>query len=176
MLPVTVTAAEPVAEPPEPVQVIEYDVLALGCFVTVPLVVVPTPVHEVALVEDQVMVVLPPAATVVGLAAMFTVGAGPEGAVTVTILLSVAVPPAPVQVIEYVVVTVGDSTTLPVVVVPIPVHAVASVEDHAIVLLPPVTTVSGVAVSVTVGGVEVEVTVMILLSVAVPPAPVQEIE
>ena len=56
----------------------------------------PDAVHEVALVEFQVNVLLPPLATLVGDADRLTVGAG-VGFVTVTEAVACAVPPAPVQ-------------------------------------------------------------------------------
>jgi hypothetical protein len=55
----------------------------------------PDAVQEVALVDDQVRVELPPLATVLGLALSVTVGAG---VVTVTVADWAAVPPAPVHV------------------------------------------------------------------------------
>ena len=55
----------------------------------------PEAVQEVALVEDQVSVVLAPVCTVLGLAARFTVGIA---LVTDTVAECVALPPAPVQV------------------------------------------------------------------------------
>jgi hypothetical protein len=55
----------------------------------------PEAVQEVALVADQVNVDLPPLATVLGLAAKVTVGAGE---VTDTVDDCVALPPLPVQV------------------------------------------------------------------------------
>ena len=55
----------------------------------------PEAVHEVALVADQVNVELAPLATVLGLAAKVTVGAGD---VTETVADCVALPPVPVQV------------------------------------------------------------------------------
>ena len=54
----------------------------------------PLAVHEVAFVEDQVSELLPPLATLVGLAVSVTVGAG-EVVVTVTDRL--VVPPLPVH-------------------------------------------------------------------------------
>ena len=53
----------------------------------------PLAVHAVALVLDQVSVEDPPLATLVGLAAIVTVGAGS----TVTVVDWLVVPPAPVQ-------------------------------------------------------------------------------
>jgi len=55
----------------------------------------PEAVHEVALAADQVNVELPPLATVLGLAANVTVGAGE---VTETVADCVALPPLPVHV------------------------------------------------------------------------------
>jgi hypothetical protein len=55
----------------------------------------PEAVHEVALVADQVSVELLPLATVLGLAAKVSVGAGE---VTETVADCVALPPVPVQV------------------------------------------------------------------------------
>ena len=55
----------------------------------------PEAVHEVALVADQVNVELPPLVTVLGLAAIITVGAGE---VTETVADCVALPPVPAQV------------------------------------------------------------------------------
>jgi hypothetical protein len=55
----------------------------------------PVATQEVALAADQVNVELPPLATVLGLAAKVTVGAGE---VTETVVDCVALPPLPVQV------------------------------------------------------------------------------
>jgi hypothetical protein len=55
----------------------------------------PEAVQEVALVDDQAKLELLPLATVLGLAAKFTVGAGE---VTETVADCVALPPEPVQV------------------------------------------------------------------------------
>jgi hypothetical protein len=59
----------------------------------------PAAVHAVALVDDQDKVALAPLATVLGLAAKATVGAGE---VTDTVVDCVALPPVPVHVSEYV--------------------------------------------------------------------------
>ena len=57
-----------------------------------------------------------------------------DPAVTVTVVLEFAVPPAPVQATEYVVVTVGETEDEPYVAPPVenpvPVQEAASVEDH----------------------------------------------
>jgi hypothetical protein len=55
----------------------------------------PEAAHEIALVADQVNVELPPLATVLGLTAKVTVGAGE---VTETVADCAALPPVPVQV------------------------------------------------------------------------------
>ena len=56
---------------------------------------VPLPVQLVVLVDDQVIVLVPPLDTLVGFAVIVKVGAG--GTVTVTVAEPEAVPPAPVQ-------------------------------------------------------------------------------
>jgi hypothetical protein len=98
---VTETVADCVALPPVPVQVIPKVVLVVSAPVDCePLAALlrdqaPEAVQEVALVADQVNVDLPPLATVLGLAAKATVGAGE---VTDTVDDCVALPPLPVQV------------------------------------------------------------------------------
>jgi hypothetical protein len=63
----------------------------------------PEAVHDVALVEDQVSVALPPLAIVLGLAEIETIGAGAGGAaVTFTVTAAAAVPPLPEHVKAYV--------------------------------------------------------------------------
>jgi hypothetical protein len=57
------------------------------------------PVQEVALVDDQVRVEVPPEVMLVGEALMVAVGAA-GGALTVTVVLLPADPPAPVQVMS----------------------------------------------------------------------------
>jgi len=67
----------------------------------------PEAVHEVALVELQVNVEAAPLSTAVGFA--ISVAVGTRLAVTVTMaVVAVLVPPAPVQVNEYVVVVVRE--------------------------------------------------------------------
>jgi hypothetical protein len=94
------TVADCAAVPPAPVQVrvnlVVVDsapVPALPEGLSVPLQP-PEAAQEVALVEDQVNVEVPPLATVVGLALRVTIGAG---VVTVTVADCEALPPAPVQ-------------------------------------------------------------------------------
>ena len=68
-----------------------------------PANVPPVPVQEVALVEFQVSVELPPLAIVVGLAVSVAVG---SGAMVTVAVAAVLVPPVPLQVNEYVVLAV----------------------------------------------------------------------
>jgi hypothetical protein len=97
----TVTVADWAAEPPLPLQVSVYLVVAvrmpvlceplLGSLPVQP----PDAVQEEALVEDQVKVEVPPLVAVPGLAVSVTDGAG---AVTVTVADCAALPPLPLQV------------------------------------------------------------------------------
>jgi len=170
--------------PPVPVQprvkvvaVVSALVLWLPAVALVPLQP-PEAVQDVAFVDVQVNVLLPPLATVVGDADNVTVGAGVE-LVTVMEALAWAVPPEPVQLS----VNVASAFNAPVLWLPavalVPlhppdaVHEVAFVELHVKVLLPPLATVVGDAFSVTIGVGVVFVTVMEALAWAVPPAPVQ---
>jgi hypothetical protein len=57
----------------------------------------PEAVHDVALAETQVSVVLPPCVSVVGLALKVSVGAGVGAGVTVMLALRCTLPPGPVQ-------------------------------------------------------------------------------
>jgi hypothetical protein len=125
-------------------------------------------VQVVALVELQVSVALPPAVTPAGLAVSNAVGAAGGGggggggvvtAVTVTVVLAAAgvVPLAPEQVNVNVLVALNAAvTTLPPVDcaplhAPVAVQAVALVEDQVSVVVPPVVTLVGLALSETVG-------------------------
>jgi hypothetical protein len=125
--------------------------------------------QAVALVELQVSVALPPAVTPRGLADSKAVGAAGGGgggggggvvpAVTVTVALAAAgvVPLAPEQVNVNVLVALNAAlTTLPPVDcaplhAPDAVHAVALLEDQVSVVVPPVVTLVGLALSETVG-------------------------
>lgn len=109
---------------------------------------------DVAFVEDHVSVELCPLLIAAGFAASVTVGAA-TGAFTVTMAAAVAVPPAPMTVMLYVVVCCGvtiivpDGCTAPI---PLSICAeVALVEDHVSVALCPAFTVVGLAENVTVG-------------------------
>ena len=102
--------------------------------------------------------------------------------VTVTEFVSLMLPPVPVQVIVYEVVTVGVTWSVPVVKfpvekpVPVPVQLEALVEVQDNVAEAPVVIEVGVAVRVTVGGGVVVVTVSVFESLMLPPVPVQVIE
>ena len=159
---VTETVADCVALPPVPVQTKVYVVLALSAPVACDPVVAMVPDHppeavqEVAFVLDQFNVEAPPLATVLGLALSVTVGAG-VGAVTATVAACVALPPGPVQVIEYVAfvlrapVDCEPLTDLLPDQAPPAVHAVALLDDQLRVELLPLLTVLGLALKDTVG-------------------------
>jgi hypothetical protein len=97
----TVTVAAPLPVPPVPVQLKLYVVVeAMPLTTWLPLVALllvqpPLAAHEVAFVEDQLSVELPPLAMVAGLALTVTVGA----ATTVTTVDPLPEPPVPEQVI-----------------------------------------------------------------------------
>jgi hypothetical protein len=101
----TDTVVDWVADPPVPVQVTVYLVVAVSAAVlNEPLVASlplqpPDAVQELALVDVQVRVALPPLLTVLGLALRVTVGVG---VVTVTVTDCDAEPPLPEQVNVYV--------------------------------------------------------------------------
>ena len=173
-------AVAAVLEPPTPVQVSEYDVVAeTGPMLCVPLVAFvplqpPEAVHEVAFVEFHANVELPPFAIDAGFAVSVAVGLPGTVTVAVTTLL---VPPAPVQVSEYdVVAETGPMLCVPLVVFvplqpPTAVHEVAFAEFHVNVELPPFAIDAGFALKVTVAaGTTVTIAVVGLLA---PPAPVQ---
>ena len=132
--------------------------------------------HVVALLEDQLKVVPLPLGTLEGLALKLTVGAG-VAADTDTVTDCVADPPAPVQVAVYFVAALSAAVDCAPLGAIVPLHPpdatqeVALVEDHVNVDLPPLATVVGLAVRVTVGaGV---VTVTVVACAALPPLPVQ---
>jgi hypothetical protein len=113
----------------------------------------PEAVHDVALVELQVSVEVPPEG---GLAVSMAVGTGLAATVTVAATAGL-VPPVPVQVSEYVVSVVRAPVLwLPLVAnappqSPVAVHDVALVELQVSVEDPPLATAVGLAVSVAVG-------------------------
>lgn len=134
----------------------------------------PVPVQAVAFAADHVSVALAPFATVFGLAARVTVGAG---LLTVTVADCDAVPPVPVQVTPKVVFALSAPLVFDPLVArlpvqpPVAVQAVALADDQVRVVLAPFFTVLGLAVTITVGAGEVTVTVVDCL--ALPPVPVQ---
>jgi hypothetical protein len=159
-----VTETEAVAwpEPPAPAQLsvnealaFNAPVLALPEIAFVPLQP-PDAVHDVAFVEVQVKVLLPPLATVVGDADSVTVGRGVE-LVTATEVLARAVPPEPLQVIVNVVPVVNapvlslPESSFPPLQPPDAVHDVARVLDQVNLVVPPELTELGLAESVAVG-------------------------
>ena len=96
-----VTVTDCAAEPPVPVHVSVYLVVAVRAAVFCEPLVASEPLQPpdaaqvAALLEDQVKVEAAPLATVLGLALSVTVGAG---VVTVTVADCAALPPLPVQV------------------------------------------------------------------------------
>lgn len=151
-------------------------VLALPLVACVP-VHPPEAVQLVAFVEVQVSVDELPATTLAGLADSVIVGTG-GAAVTVTVTLFCVVPPLPVQSSAYVDVLASNPVdSLPLVDFD-PLHAppaeqlVAPTADQVMVELPPATTVSGLALSVTTGTAGVA-TCTVAVEVALPPAPEQ---
>jgi hypothetical protein len=162
---VTVTVADALAVPPDPVQVRE-NVLE---FVNAPLDWVPKvalgPDHapeaaqELASVDDQVSVEDPPLETEVGFAASDTVGTGGGGGVpdTVTVADALAVPPSPVQARENVLEFVSTPLDWVPEVALLPDHVpeatqeLASVDDQVRVEDPPLATEAGFAARETVG-------------------------
>ena len=107
---ITVTVADALALPPDPVQERVNVLVFVSAPVDCPVLLesgllpdhAPEATQEVALVDDQVSVDDPPLATDVGFAASDTVGAGGGGGMpdTVTPAEAFAVPPGPVQVRE----------------------------------------------------------------------------
>jgi hypothetical protein len=114
----------------------------------------PEAVQEVALVEDQLNVELPPLETLVGLALSEMLGAAAD---TVTVADCVADPPAPVQVSMYLVAAVSAAVLFEPLIASDPlqppeaVHAVALVADQLNIDAAPLLSVLGFAVSVTAG-------------------------
>jgi hypothetical protein len=161
----TVTVADALCAPPDPVQVrLKVLLLVSAPEDSLPEVALAPDqpaeaLHDVAFVEDQVSVEDPPLVTDVGFAAIDTVGTGGGGGepVTVTVVDVLAVPPDPVQERLNVVVLVKagvdeppETTLLP----DQPPEAVqddASVEDQLSVEVAPLATDVGFAVSDTVG-------------------------
>jgi hypothetical protein len=122
----------------------------------------PDAAQDVALVEVQVSVELPPLTTLVGVALTDTVGVGAD---TETVTDCPAVPPAPLQVNVKVVPAVRSEVAWEPLVGSVPLQPpdatqeLALVEDHVKVDAPPLFTVVGLALSVTDGAGVVTVTV-----------------
>jgi hypothetical protein len=122
----------------------------------------PDAAQDVALVEDQVRVELPPLATLVGLALSETLGVGAD---TETVTDCAAVPPGPVQVNVKVVPAVRFEVACEPLVAWAPLQPpeaaqeLALLEDQVKVDAPPLLTVVGLALSVTDGAGVVTVTV-----------------
>lgn len=90
----------------------------------------PEAVHEVALVEDQVRVVLPPLETTLGFELIVTVGgdAPDETALTVMVADCVTLPPAPVHVNRYLAVALSGPVDFEPSVATDPLQAPAAVQ------------------------------------------------
>ena len=179
----TVTVADALAVPPDPVQARE-NVLEV---INAPLDWLPEiallPDHapearqELASVDDQLRVEELPLITEVGFAVSDTMG---TGAVTVTLADALAVPPSPVQTMAKVLELVNTPLDWLPEVALMPSHApeavqeLASVDDQVRMEESPLTTEVGFAVSDTVGsGGGGVLTVTVVEAPALPPEPVQ---
>jgi len=135
----------------------------------------PEAVHDVAFVDDQVKSALLPLDTVLGLALMLTVAV--DFGLTVTVVDWAAVPPAPLQVSEYVEFADSAPVDREPLTGSLPDHAPEAVQDVAFaadqvrVELLPLITELGLAFRVTVGAGDFTDTVADCA--ALPPAPVQ---
>jgi hypothetical protein len=136
----------------------------------------PEAVHEVALVDDQVNVEVPPLAMLFGLAISDTLGGAAE---TVTVADCVAEPPTPVHVSVNLVVAVRADVDIEPLVPWLPpqppdaAQEVALVDDQVNVDATPLLTVLGLAEMMTAGASLLTETVADW--VALPPVPVQVI-
>ena len=184
---VTATAALREMEPPGPVQVSENVVAAANAAeVSLPDVffeplqppVAAQLVEPVALHSSSVVV---PRVTLAGVAVNDRVGAA-GGATTATVVVAMAVPPAPVQLSVKLVPALSAAVdSVPAVVraplqPPVALQAVALVEDQVRTLVPPGATETGLADSVAVGaegGGGGGVTCTVAEPLPVPPVPVQ---
>jgi hypothetical protein len=173
---ITVTATVLLPVPPGPVHVnVKLVVLVSAPVAAVPLAGLlplhpPEAVHVVALVELQVSVDASPTNTLVGFADRLTVGAG----TTVTVTLRLSVPPVPVHISVKVVVEPRAPVEAEPLVDWLPLHPPDAVQVVALVVFqfsvaePLIGMLSGVAVSVTVGG---GTTVTVMLCEPLPPMP-----
>ena len=134
----------------------------------------PEAVQLFALLEDQLSVADPPLLTVVGLALKPTVVA----AVTLTVTDWLALPPGPLQAsVKVVVVLSAPVLTVPLVgslpdQPPEAVQLVALVEDQLSIADPPLLTVVGLALTLTVGLTGAE-TLTVTDWLELPPGPLQ---
>gem|GEM_PF-1742356 len=139
----------------------------------------PAALQAVAFADDQLSVEAAPGRTSVGFALNASDGAGTEA--TSTVIDRVAVPPAPVHDSVYVLVAVSAPVVCEPAVALVPDHApeaeqaLASVDDQTSVAEPPLLTLGGLALKLTVGigGGGVFATATVTDCVAVPPAPEQ---
>jgi hypothetical protein len=115
----------------------------------------PDAVHEVALLLDQLRVLLAPLVTEVGFA--LSVNVGEDAVLTVIVTLRVAVPPAPVQLSEYVDELVSGPVDVEPLTLLVPDQAPEALQLEAFVALQfkvaalPLLTDVGLAVSVITG-------------------------
>jgi hypothetical protein len=122
----------------------------------------PDAAQDVALVDDQVNVELPPLTTLVGLALNDTLGGGAD---TETVTDCAALPPGPVHVNPKLVLAVSSAVAWEPLAARVPLHPpeatqeVALLEDQVRIDVPPLLTVVGLALSVTEGAGVVTVTV-----------------
>jgi hypothetical protein len=175
---VTVTGAFAVAVPPMPVQVSVNVVLAESVLLgAVPLVdrspdQPPEAVHDVAFVLVQESWVVLPLTAVVGVAVKLTVGAG----TTVTVFVSLAVPPVPVQLsVNVVFAEIALLIMLPFMDCPPDqppeaLHELAFALVHDSCVLAPFAIAVGFSARLTVGA---GTTVTVFESLLEPPTPVQ---
>lgn len=180
---VTLTTAESFIDPPGPVHLIVYVVVAAGVTVAEPLIAVElvhpaglTAIHESAFVDDHVSVADVPKDIVCDEGVSATVGGG--SAVIPTGNASLSVPPGPMQESVYVVgAVIGDAASVPPISAFVPDHP----PDAVHIALAPFTTVHESVgevpertdegpVSVTMGGAIVTVADA---GIGPPPRPVQ---
>jgi hypothetical protein len=134
-------------------------------------------VQEVALIDVQVRLALPPTVILVGLTVSVTMGVG--GGLTVRIVEELPLPPAPEHVSVYVSAPVAAGLTvwLPLscslpLQAPLAVQDVAPADDQLKVALLPRMMLAGLTVRFTVGAAGA-LTVRIVEALVLPPAPVQ---
>lgn len=176
----TVTLVDCVALPPAPVhesvKVASAVRAPVDCEPAVALAPdqLPEAVHEVALAADHVRVELLPLATVLGLALKLIVGAA---ALMDTVVVCVALPPAPLQLKVYVEVLVSAPVDCEPLVALAPDQAPEAAQEVALEVdqtrfaLLPLTTELGLALKLTVGAAALMDTVVVCA--ALPPAPAQ---